>query len=82
MEALTRYRAGGEQKVTLQQVSVSDGGQAIVGNVTQAPDGNGPEKRAASPRPAFTSPNVVPMPKVQDSRKPTPTVRPVRTAVK
>ncbi len=36
MEALTRYRTGGEQKV-VQNVSVSDGGQAIVGNVTQAP---------------------------------------------
>ena len=31
-----RYRTGGEQKVTVQHVSVSDGGQAIVGNVTQA----------------------------------------------
>ena len=36
MEAFTRYRTGGEQKV-VQHVSVSDGGQAIVGNVTQAP---------------------------------------------
>ena len=36
VEALKRYRAGGEQKVTVQHVSVSDGGQAIVGNVTQA----------------------------------------------
>jgi hypothetical protein len=37
MEALKRYRTGGEQKVTVQHVSVSEGGQAIVGNVTQAP---------------------------------------------
>jgi hypothetical protein len=36
MEALQRYRSGGEHKVTVQQVSVNDGGQAIVGNVTQA----------------------------------------------
>ena len=36
MEALTRYRTGGEQKV-VQHVSISDGGQAIVGNVTQPP---------------------------------------------
>ena len=45
MEALMRYRTGGEQKV-VQHVSVSEGGQAaIVGNVTQAPRGsavNGP----------------------------------------
>jgi hypothetical protein len=37
MEALKRYRTGGEQKLTVQNVSVNDGGQAIVGNVTQAP---------------------------------------------
>ena len=36
MEALKRYRSGGEQNVTVQHVSVGDGGQAIVGNVTQA----------------------------------------------
>jgi hypothetical protein len=36
MEALTRHRTGAEQKV-VQHVSVSDGGQAIVGNVTQPP---------------------------------------------
>lgn len=33
VEALKRYRSGGEQKVTVQHVSVSDGGQAIVGTV-------------------------------------------------
>jgi hypothetical protein len=37
MEALKRYRTGGEQKVTVQHVSVTDGGQAIVGDVVQAP---------------------------------------------
>jgi hypothetical protein len=42
METLKRYRTGGEQKVTVQHVSVSEGGQAIVGNVTQP--------AAASPR--------------------------------
>ncbi len=40
METLKRYRTGGEQKVTVQHVSVSEGGQAIVGNVTQAPREN------------------------------------------
>jgi len=35
VEALKRYRMGGEQTVTVQQVNVSEGGQAIVGNVTQ-----------------------------------------------
>lgn len=35
MEALRKYRHGGEQKVTVQHVQVSDGGQAIVGNVSR-----------------------------------------------
>jgi hypothetical protein len=35
MDALKRYRSKGEQKVTVQHVTVSDGGQAIVGDVHQ-----------------------------------------------
>jgi homoaconitase/3-isopropylmalate dehydratase large subunit len=34
MEALRKYRTGGEQKVTVQHVQVNEGGQAIVGNVS------------------------------------------------
>jgi hypothetical protein len=49
MEALKRYRTGGEQKVTVQHVSVSEGGQAIVGNVTQASRETAPNKAAPSP---------------------------------
>jgi hypothetical protein len=58
MEALKRYRTGGEQKVTVQHVSVSEGGQAIVGNVTQAPRENPRDKATASP------------PALADSQKP------------
>jgi hypothetical protein len=32
--SLKKYRSGGEQKVTVQHVSVSDNAQAIVGNVS------------------------------------------------
>lgn len=39
MEALRKHRNGGKQTVTVQHVNVSDGGQAIVGNV-QAGGGN------------------------------------------
>jgi hypothetical protein len=46
MEALKRYRTGGEQKVTVQHVSVSEGGQAIVGNVTQATGETKPDQSA------------------------------------
>ena len=35
VEAFTRYQNGGERNVTVQNVSVSEVGQAIVGNVTQ-----------------------------------------------
>ena len=35
MEALKRYRTGGEQKVTVHHVTVNEGGQAIVGAVSQ-----------------------------------------------
>ncbi|MBA2397884.1 MAG: hypothetical protein H0V72_04155 [Bradyrhizobium sp.] len=35
IEALTRYRNNGEPGITVQNVSVGDGGKAIVGNVTQ-----------------------------------------------
>jgi hypothetical protein len=39
LEALKRYRTGGEQKVTVQHVTVNEGGQAIVGSVS--PQGGG-----------------------------------------
>jgi hypothetical protein len=35
IEALNRYRSLGEPAITVQNVSVGDGGKAIVGNVTQ-----------------------------------------------
>ncbi len=62
MEALKRYRTGGEQKVTVQHVSVSEGGQAIVGNVTQGTRETAPEK------PATLSPALT------DAQKPAMTI--------
>lgn len=49
MEALKRYRSKGEQRVTVQHVAVNEGGQAIVGNVTQTP----PERTATRPSPVL-----------------------------
>ena len=45
MEALKRYRTGGEQKVTVQHqhVTVSEGGQAVVGTVLHG-GGGGKQK--------------------------------------
>jgi hypothetical protein len=61
MEAFKRCRAAGEQKVTVQHVAVSEGGQAIVGNVTQAARETAPDKAATSP-PALTDARMAPMP--------------------
>jgi hypothetical protein len=52
LDALKRYRSGAEQTVAVQNVSVSEGGQAIVGNVMQAAAA-APEKVATAP-PALT----------------------------
>jgi hypothetical protein len=41
LEALKRYRTGGEQRVTVQHVTVNEGGQAIVGAVAPGPGGAG-----------------------------------------
>ena len=60
MEALKRYRTGGEQKVTVQHVSVSEGGQAIVGNVTQTAR-DAPPAKAADAKPALVDARQQPM---------------------
>jgi hypothetical protein len=72
METLKRYRTGGEQKVTVQHVSVSEGGQAIVGNVTQANPEKMSEKSAASPPPALTHAKTPQMPIINEREKPVP----------
>jgi hypothetical protein len=41
MEALRKYRNGGEQKVTVQHVNVNEGGQAIVGSVQRGGGADG-----------------------------------------
>ena len=77
METLKRYRTGGEQKVTVQHVSVNEGGQAIVGNVTQERPEAGEKATASSPR-ALTHAKESPMP-IIDEKKQSASV-PVRRA--
>jgi hypothetical protein len=48
VEALKRYRSAGEQTVRVEHVTVNEGGQAIVGNVTQGGGGE-PQKAKATP---------------------------------
>jgi hypothetical protein len=59
IEALNRYRSHGEPAITVQNVSVQDGGKAIVGNVTQHASVIVPDKNGAT---AVTAARRVPMP--------------------
>jgi hypothetical protein len=68
LEALKRYRTGGEQKVTVQHVSVGEGGQAIVGNVTQAATETTP-KRPAKVTPALTDARQMAMPIIDQPKR-------------
>jgi hypothetical protein len=61
MEARKRYRSGGEQTMTVQHVTVAEGGQAIVGNVTQ-------DQRHPGPAPAplaIADAKMIPMPVIE-----------------
>jgi hypothetical protein len=49
MEALKRYRTGGQQKVTVEHVTVQAGGQAIVGNVSHLGGGSSRENEGSTP---------------------------------
>jgi hypothetical protein len=73
MEALKRYRAGGEQTVTVQQVNVGEGGQAIVGNVTQGQQ-DAPNRMPAQPL-ALAHDNTLPMP-ILESKEAVPVPAP------
>jgi len=45
VEALKRYRTGGEQKVTVQHVTVNEGGQAVVGDISRSAGARGAKKK-------------------------------------
>ena len=47
VEALKKYRSAGEQTIKVQHVTVNEGGQAIVGNVSQG--GGGTAKNGGQP---------------------------------
>jgi hypothetical protein len=40
MDALTRYRRKGQQKMVVEHVTVANGGQAVIGNLTSGGRGN------------------------------------------
>ena len=84
-EALKRLRSGDEQKVTVQNVSVSDGGQAIVGNITQnavdkdkagatkAPSAITDQSGKAIPIVQPDEPSAATVPRIEQNQQPTPT---------
>jgi hypothetical protein len=65
IEALNRYRSNGEPAITMQNVSVADGGQAIVGNVVQHAS---VILSDMSPAPAVTAARMVPMPELSERK--------------
>jgi len=67
MEVLKRYRTGGEQTVTVQHVNVSQGGQAIVGNVTQGQRNEPASGTVAEPL-ALTHDKTLPMPVIESKK--------------
>jgi len=48
VETLKRYRSDGSQKVTVEHVTINEGGQAIVGNVTQGGAGSSEKRETTS----------------------------------
>ena len=62
MEALKRYRSTGQQKVTVEHVTVQAGGQAIVGNVSPGTPANDPGPPPSVPLAALAAPNEAPLP--------------------
>lgn len=69
MDILQRYRSGSEQNVTIQNVSVSEGGQAIVGNVTQT-DPNLKNTTTTAPPAAIADARSTPMPIIEQAEQP------------
>ena len=63
IEALNRYRTNGEPAITVQNVSVGDGGKAIVGNVTQHASVTVSDKNGAT---AVTAARRVAMPDLSE----------------
>jgi hypothetical protein len=71
VEALKRYRSGGEQKMTVQHVHGGEGGQAIVGNVSaSAPGGGAIEKTKEQPHALGYAPGVEMPRQIEEERAP------------
>lgn len=74
LEALQRYRGKGQQKMTVEHVTVNAGGQAIVGNVTH-PKGGGVQTKTEEQPHAITHTPMPEMPSPHKERKTMPVPR-------
>jgi hypothetical protein len=76
VEALKRYRSGGEQRMTVQHVHVAEGGQAIVGNVSAPAEGVGARKKSEDQPHALAYAPGVEMPRqIEAERATVPSAR-------
>jgi hypothetical protein len=85
LDALSRHRGKGQQKVTVEHVHVHSGGQAIVGTVetpaleksTKTDGQRNAKKIAHAPQPAMRSANTEPevVPSAGDAERPLPDAR-------
>jgi hypothetical protein len=73
LRTLDNHRGGGDQNVMIHNMSVSHGGQAIVGKVTQPERGASSESSQSAP-PALTHSPAVPMPLIEPARTVVPRV--------
>ena len=69
IETFKRYQTGSEQTVNVGHVLVNEGGRAIVGNVTQTPRENAPDKPAAASPLALPDARATPMPIIDKSEE-------------
>jgi hypothetical protein len=67
VDALKRYRSKDEPGLTVQTVSVQDGGQAIVGHITHQASNGGPPEIPAAPL-AITDAKLMPLPSLGNRR--------------
>jgi hypothetical protein len=76
VEALKRYRSGGEQTMTIQHVHVAEGGQAIVGNVSTRAKGVGVRKESeVQPHALGYAPGVAMPRQIEAERATVPSAR-------
>ncbi len=79
LEALNRHRGKGQQKVTVEHVTVNAGGQAIVGNVgTSTPGGGAPQKPKDQPHALAYAPGLEMPREIEAEREAVPVAGPQR----